>query len=238
MAMGAPYRTAAPPGRSRQRSFFQIVAVALLLAITTGALFWWSGPRLLAPVEDFVQGPGGAIAYVSLSNQIREQSGEFWTGGDVQIRLDQEEFSGMLSSVLLTGRQSTDPIQRVRGSLVNGEMKVESVVHLPFDVVPERFRGPLGLSLRLNPVVTDRGLVQFRITRAFAGRVPISPTLIRWVGRLISVSVPGYDAREATVLLPLSDMVSQSLGRRLEIKEFSAGGGQLHLTIAMETKKE
>lgn len=238
MEIAAQRPTAKPPVPSRRRSVGRAVAVLLLLTLLVGGLLWWSGPLLIAPVENFTQGPGGTVAYVSLSNQIREQSAEFWTGGDVHIRLDEAEFSGMLSSALLTGRQPTDPIHRVRGSLVDGEVKVETVIYLPSASVPERFQGPLGLKLRLHPVVTEKGLVQFRITRAFAGRIPISPRLIRWVGRLIPFTVPGYDAREATILLPLGDMVSRSLGRRLEIKEFSAEGGQLNLTIAMPTQSD
>ena len=236
MAIAAPRPAATPSGSLYPAG--RIVAAVLILLVATGTLLWWSGPLLLAPVEDFAQGPGGAVAYVSLSNQIRDQSAEFWTGGDVHIRLTQEEFSGMLSSALLTGRKPGDPIQRVRGSLVDGEVKVESVVHLPFAVVPDRFRGPLGLKLRLSPVVTETGLVQFRITRAFAGRVPISPALLRLAGRIAPVAMPGYDAGQATILLPLSDMVSGSLGRRLEIKEFHTGNGHLTLTIAMPTNPE
>lgn len=233
MAIAASQRTAARTAPSRLRAFTRrTVNLLLLLAVGTG-LLWWTGPTLLAPAEDFVQGPSGAVAYVSLSNQIREQSAAFWKGGDVQIRLGQEEFSGMLASALLTGRGPEDPLRRVRGSLVGGEIKVETVIYLPFARVPERFQGPLGLRLRLHPVVTETGLVQFQITRAFAGRVPISPALIRWAGRLLAVQTPGFDARTATISLPLGDMVSQALGRKLEIKEFSADQGRLNLLIAM-----
>lgn len=221
------------PRASRLRRFSRKAFAILLLAVLASGLFWWKAPGLLAPVDEFAQGPGGAVAYVSLSNQIRDQSAQFWTGGDVQIRLDQDEFSGMLSSALLTGRGPGDPIQRVRGSLVDGEIKVETVLHLPFDSVPERLQGPLGLKLRLHPVVTETGLVQFRITRILAGRIPISPVLLRWADRVVPLSAPGFDAREATISLPLGEMVSRTLGRKLEIKQVNADDGQLHLTIAM-----
>ncbi|MFZ5813922.1 MAG: hypothetical protein ACOY93_01285 [Bacillota bacterium] len=227
MAVTAP--PVAAPHPARRRSLLRSAAALLLLP----GLLWWSGPALLAPVQDFAQGPGAAVAYVSLSHQIREQSAQFWTGGDVQIRLAQEEFSGMLASALLTGRRPTDPIQRVRGSLAGGEVKVEAVLSLPYSQVPERFRGPIGLRLWLQPVVTRSGLVQFRITRAHAGRIPVSPALIRLAGRLLPATAPGFNAAAAAIDLPLSDMVSGSLGRRLEIKRFSAESGQLHLTIAV-----
>lgn len=238
MASAAPDTAAARPRASRLRTASRVALALVLISAMAGGLLWWSAPSLLSPVDDFEQGPGGALAYVSLSNQIREQSSEFWTGGDVEIRLDQEEFSGMLSSALLTGRRPGDPIQRVRGSLVEGEIKVETVLYLPYEAVPERLRGPVGLRLRLDPVVTETGLVQFRITRAFAGRIPISPALIRWVGSMLPVTVPGYDPREAAISLPLGDMVSRSLGRKLEIKRFSSDGGQVHLMIAMPNEAE
>jgi hypothetical protein len=233
MAIAAPRDPGTQTAPSRLKSFSRKAAAAILLLSITAGLLWWSAPVLLAPAEDFLQGPGGAVAYVSLANQIREQSAAFWAGKDIEIRLSEAEFSGMLSSALLTGRKPEDPIQRIRGSLDGGEITVEAVIHLPYEPVPERLRGPLGLRLRLNPVVTEHGVVRFRITRAFAGRIPISPSLIRWAGRLVPIHRPGLDAREATISLPLGDMVSQTLGRKLQIKRFSAENGHLNLTIAM-----
>jgi len=76
-------------------------------------------------------------------------------------------------------------------------------------------------------------VIQFRIRRAYLGRIPVSPGLIRLVGRFVRVNVQGYSAQEAAFALPVSDMVSQALGRRIEIRSFTAEAGQLHLTIAM-----
>ncbi len=239
MAVSAPRPLPPRPRPARWRLAVRTTTVLVLTAILATGLVWWRGPVWLAPIETFAQGPGGAVAYVTIANQIREQSAAFWTGGDVHMQLDQAEFSGMLSSALLTGRTSEDPIQRVRGSLVDGEIKVEAIVQLPNSPLPERFRGPIGVRLRLNPVVTERGLVQFQITRAYAGRVPIPPTLIRWVGRLFPViDIAGFDARAAAISLPLGDMVSSSLGRKLEIKRVSANDGRLQITIAMPDEVE
>lgn len=232
MSILRPVQTTARP-TSRRRVLRSAVLLLVLALPVLAGLLWWAAPALLAPVEPFQQGPGGAIAYVSVTKQIRDQSYEFWTGGDVQIRLSEGEVSGMLSSALLTGRQPGDPIEKVRGHIVDGTLRVETVVTLPYEQVPQRLRGPLGISVRLSPVVTETGVVQFQIIRARVGRVPIPASLIRLAGRVYPMDRPGFSAQEATINLPISDLVSEALGRRLEIKEFTADHGELILTIAM-----
>jgi len=233
MAVPGEHTLSPRPIRYLWRTLLQTTGLLILLVILTVGVAWWRGPAWLAPVEEFAQGPGGIVAYVTIANQIREQSAEFWTGGDVYMELDENEFSGMLSSALLTGRRPGDPIQRVRGSLLEDEIKVEAVLQLGNSPLPARFHGPIGLRLRLNPIVTERGLVQFRITRAAAGRVPIPPALIRWIGGLVPIKTPGFDAREPAISLPLGDMISQTLGRRLEIKQVTTTDGRLGITFAM-----
>lgn len=131
-----------------------------------------------------------------------------------------------------------DPIQRVRGALDEGEITVEAVILLPRERVPERLRGPIGQKLWLEPIVTEGGLVQFRIARAHAGQIPVPPALIRLADRLVPTALPGFDARAATLSLPLGDMVSRTLGRNLAIKRIWAEDGQLHLTIAMLQERD
>jgi hypothetical protein len=207
---------------------------AILLALATGTLlFFVALPGLLAPVEDFAQGPSGIVGYVSLSNQLRAQSEAFWTGGDVELRLTEEEFSGMLSSALLTGRQPGDPIQRVRGTLAQGEIWIDTVLQMRSPSIPTRLQGPIGLRLQLVPEVAPSGDVLFRINRTTLGRLPIPPALIRLLGEAEVIDFPGFDARTASISLPLGDLVATSLGRRLEIKQVLAERGLLSLTIAL-----
>jgi len=208
---------------------------ALILALLCTALagLWWRLPALLAPVADFAQGPGGTEAYVSLATQIREQSDAFRTGGDVHLRLTEAEVSGMLASALLSGGSPDGPLARVRGGVDDGAILVEAVVRLPADRTPARLTGPIGVRLRLAPEVAGSGVIHFRITRAAVGKVSIPPALIRLAGRLLRPDWPGYDAREAAFVLPISELISQALGRRIEIRAFTAEAGQLHLTIAM-----
>lgn len=221
------------PGASRLPRRIALPAAVLLLLPLGALLFVLVLPGLLAPVEDFVQGPSGIVGYVSLSNQLRAQSETFWTGGDVVLRLNEEEFSGMLSSALLSGRQPGDPIRRVRGALAQGEIRVDMVLQLSRPSVPLPLRGPIGLHLRLVPEVAPSGHVVFRISGASLGRVAIPPSFIRLLGLLDVIEFPGLDARSASISLPLGDLVAASLGRRLEIKEVLAEKGLLSLTIAL-----
>ncbi len=224
---------AAQERRRRVSRGVSFVRPALALLCTTLLLLWWSAPGLLAPVADFEQGPGGTEAYVTVATQIRAQSAAFWTEGDVHLSLNAAEVSGMLSSALLSGGSPEGPLARVRGGVDDGAILVEAVLQPPADRVPRRLAGPVGLRLRLAPEVAETGVIHFRITRAYLGRVPVSPGLIRLAGHLIRPEWRGYDARQAAFVLPISDMISQALGRRIEIRSFSAESGLLNLTIAM-----
>lgn len=206
-----------------------LAALPFLLA----AAAWAYGPYWIAPVDDFAQGPGGAVAYVSLYRQLQQQSHHFWTGGDVRISMNQAEFSGMLSSALLSGRTDEAPVRKVRAGLVDGEIRVETVLRLRHPQIPERYQGPVGLKLRLHPDV-DEGQVRFRITRATLGRIPIPTKLIQWAGRLVDIPIPGFNPAEPAILLPVSDMVTAQWGRQITIKQFTADDGQLALVMSME----
>lgn len=210
-----------------------LVGVAVLLALAV----WAYGPYWLAPVEDFAQGPGGAVAYVSLYQQLNRQGGQFWAGGDLTIVMNQEEFSGMVSSALLSGRRPENPIRKVRTTLIDGEIRVETILQLPYEQVPERYRGPIGLKLRLRPAVAQNGVVQFQISRATVGRIPIPTALIRWAGRAFPINAPGFNAQDPSISLPVSDAIASHFGRQVRIKQFSANGGQMSMVIAMQQQK-
>lgn len=213
-------------------------ALAALIALPSVALLslWAYGPYWIAPVEDFTQGPGGAIAYVSLYNQIQTQQADFWTGGDVTLEMNQVEFSGMLSSALLSGQGQQHPIRKVRAGLADGEIRVETVLELPYASIPARYRGPVGLKLRLLPVVAENGVLRFQITRATLGRIPVPTRLIHWAGRLIPVTAPGFNPEGPSVMLPAGDMIARQLGRSVTIKQFASDAGKLKLVVAMTPK--
>jgi hypothetical protein len=210
-------------------------ALAALVALPSlGLLSLWAyGPYWIAPVEDFAQGPGGAIAYVSLYNQIQSQQADFWTGGDVTIEMNQTEFSGMLSSALLSGQSERDPIRKVRAGLADGEIRVETVLKFPYASIPQRYQGPVGLKVQLIPVVADNGVVRFQITRAALGRIPVPAKLIQWAGKLFPITAPGFNPEGPSVMLPVGDMIARQLGRSVTIKQFASDQGKLKLVVAM-----
>lgn len=194
-------------------------------------ILWLFGPAWLAPVEDFPQGPGGAAAYVSLYRQL-QRSG-FWRGQEAQVNLSEEEFSGMLSSALLSGRREQDLIRKVRGSLLEGEIAVETVLRFQHPRLPRRYRGPVGLRLRLHPEVTGDGQVQFVIRGATVGRLPVSPRVIRWGRWFLPKGSTRLDLAKPAVLLPLGDLLAAQTGRRLMVKEVSARQGVVSIVVAL-----
>ena len=129
--------TPAPPVR-RATTSAKASWIRPALALLCAALLalWLALPALLAPVAEFEQGPGGTQAYVSVATQIREQSLAFWTAGDVHLRLDEAEVSGMLSSALLSGGSPDGPLARVRAGVDDGAILVEAVLQPPADRVP------------------------------------------------------------------------------------------------------
>jgi hypothetical protein len=224
----------------RRRSFPQLLLRALFwlvaLAVAGAGALWLFGPALIAPREDFVQGPGGVVAYISLSNQLRSQTAQFLTGKDVRLVVKAEEFSGMVSSALLSGRQATNPITKVRASLPDGQIRVDMVLDLPYEQVPERFQGPVGVTLHLQPIVAVGGQLRFQITGATLGRIPVPVRFIKWAGQRLKLNINGYDPREATIQLPISDVVAGSLGRNIAIKQFTCAQGQLTLVMTSSRK--
>ena len=229
--------------RQRRRGFFRIffsfLAFLLILLIAGAAGLWYIGPDLIAPREEFTQGPGGVVAYISLSTQLRTQTQAFLSGQDVRLAMNQDEFSGMVSSALLSNRQAGNPVRKVRAFLPEGQIQVDTILELPYDKVPEQFRDrPIGLTLDLQPTVTESGDVQFRIIYAKVGRIRVPVSLIKWAGRRIPVAVAGFDAKEATIALPVGDLIASNFGRNINIKEFTSHDGQLALVMNMPQKKK
>jgi hypothetical protein len=234
----------APRTRPRRRSrlvrtLLRAAAALIVLVALAAGILWYFGPELVAPVDNFVQGPGGAVAYISMARQIAEQAPEFWTGKDVRLTFTESEFSGMLSSALLSGRQPDSPIRRVRSSLLDNRIQVETILSLHDERVPAQFRDtPIGVTVRLRPTVTPAGQIQFEISRASLGRIPVPTALIRWAGRHLPVSTPGFDAAKATFTLPVSEMITNQFGRNVQLKDFAVTDQDLTLSIAMSQHKK
>lgn len=230
--MATHVRRRQPRNHVRILLLFLVGLLGLTLAAAAG--FWLYGPTLLLPREDFEQGPGGAIAYIGLSNQLRSQMNEFWSGDDVRLTMNQDEFSGMVSSAILSGQRPSNPITKVRSYLPEGEIQVDMVMVLPYEQVPEKFRNqPIGVTLDLEPTVDRFGQIEFRITYAKVGRIPVPVSLIKQAGRRFGLNVVGYDAEEAAVQLPITDLIAVNFGRNIVIREFTSSKGNLTLVMAM-----
>lgn len=208
----------------RRRLITLLAVLALLAGLVYGLI-----PALLAPVEDFPQGPGGAMAYASLSQQVRAQYAAFWGGKNVELVLTEPEFSGVVSSVLLTGQRAESPIRKVRATLTPGAIGVDAVVRLEQAPGPERFHGPFGLRLTLAPALVD-GTVRFHIAQAKVGRLPLPPRVIALIGNRI----PGFNATEATFDLPLAGWLSTQLGHEVRILGLAAESGKLRMTVSLD----
>jgi hypothetical protein len=231
-AMATPVQRRKP--RNYVRLLLLFLAGLLSLTLAAAAGFWLYGPSLLAPRENFEQGPGGAVAYIGLSNQLRAQMDEFWSGQDVRLTMNQEEFSGMVSSAILSGQTPANPVTKVRSYLPEGEIQVDMIMVLPYAEVPEQFRNqPIGVTLDLEPTVDRFGQIEFRITYAKLGRIPVPVSLIKQVGRRFGINTVGYDAEEAAIRLPITDLIAGNFGRNIVIREFISSSGTLSLLMAM-----
>lgn len=203
----------------------RLIAGALVLML--GVALWFAGPYLLAPNEDFPQGPGGAVAYISLAQQVRDQWARVRDGGEIRLVMTESEFSGLLSSALLSGRGEERVIRKVQGHLVGEAIRVDAILESHDPRLPDRYQGPVGLTLHLDPGVADDGKVQFEIMKATAGHIPLPMLLVRWSG--LWLKVPGFDAEHVALTLPVTSLIEGQLGRQVQVTQFAARGGKLYL---------
>jgi uncharacterized protein YpmS len=214
----------------------KLIVLPMLLLLLPGislSLLWVYGPVLVAPQENFVQGPGGAVAYVNLWRQVQAQQAAFWSGQEVEIRIEEAELSGMISSALLSGRAATDPLRKVRTQMIDQQIRVETILHAHDSRVPNRYQGLVGLNLRLQPTVEEDGLVRFQITRTQLGTLPIPIWLIQWLGRYVPADTPHFQAREAAIRFPLSEMIASQLGRSVLVKGLEVRGEELRIRLSL-----
>jgi hypothetical protein len=209
-----------------------LVTILILLGLLPAGV-WFFGPALIAPRVNFEQGPGGAIAYISIAQQLRTQATALWNGKDISLKVTEPEFSGMLSSALLSGRTQHNPLRKVRAELRADQIRVESVLMVIDDRVPKRFQGPIGLELWVRPQMAAGAQVRFQITSAAIGRIPVPIRLIQWAGRTLQVDTPGFSASDAAITLPLGDMVGSQIGRKVELKQFSVQQAELTMMAAV-----
>ncbi|HEY3368735.1 MAG TPA: hypothetical protein VGK74_27065 [Symbiobacteriaceae bacterium] len=212
-----------------------LFTVVVLLGATALAI-WTYGPAWIAPAPDFPQGPGGALAFVSLSTQLRTQARQLARGEPVRLTLTEQEFSGVVSSALLSGWRGPGDQPKVRSLLENGLIRQEMVVRFQDPAVPERFRGPVGLRVWLEPRITPGAPARFRIVRGMVGRIPLSAAAIRRLSQASGFQPAGFDPAEPALVLPVESLISENLGRSFSIREFAVTGQKVTLTVALGTR--
>lgn len=209
-----------------------VVSLFWLLVAAVGAA-WVFGPAWIAPLKDFPASPGGAVAYISLATQLRQQGTQIATGKDFTVEMNEEEFTGLLTSVLMSNKQPTNPLDKVHAALLPDLLQIEGVLRLPYEQIPARFQGPIGLELWLRPHLEQGGQVRLQVIRAALGRVPVPLQWIRWVGQRYPVAIPGYDPNEISISLPMADLMRQQVGRPVKVKGFRADTDKLTMTLAL-----
>ncbi|HYG59572.1 MAG TPA: hypothetical protein VD902_16030 [Symbiobacteriaceae bacterium] len=213
-----------------------IITVLVLLA-AAGAAVWRWGPEWIAPTEQFTASPGGAVAYIGMATQVRNQGAQIYAGEDFTVSFSDTEFTGLVTSALLSRKQAENPLEKVRATVAPGEIRMDAVLKLPYPEVPARFRGPIGLTLWLQPTVEHGSNVRFQLTRAAIGRIPVPLSTVRWAGEKYAAAVPGYDARDIAFSLPLGDLLGQQMGRPVIIKRMDTNTGTLTMTLAFPAKQ-
>jgi hypothetical protein len=214
-----------------RRLIGRLLSLVIILPLLAGATLWFAGPSLFAPVEDFPQGPGGAIAYISLLKQLQPQLGKLLTGKDLTLVMSPAEANGMLASALLAGRKPGAPIQKVRSSLGDNVITVDLILQFDKPAVPERFRGPIGLRLDLVPVMAPDGRLDGHVRSVKLGKVPVPLALVRWAGEHFALATPEFDPSGPTLRIPVSTLVSGGLGRKLTIKTIQVSDQGLTLNV-------
>lgn len=206
------------------RTIVWLLGILLALVLTL--------PYLLRPTLSFQQGPGGEVAYISLLRQLTSQAVSVARGNPVQLRLTEEEFSGLVSSAVLSDWEGPIPQPRLRTRLVDGNIRLEAIVPLDQMDQPWRLIRAVGLTLDLSPSVPPNGPPRFRILHAAIGRIPVSPGVIRLLGKTFAGQVPELDPNEPALLLPMDDLVIAALNRGLTVKQMQVQGNTVLLTVS------
>lgn len=205
--------------------------IALLaFPIVLVVLFFLSLPLLIQPVESFEQGPGAAVAYVSLAQQLRAQEVALAQGGQITLRFSEEEWNGLLASAILSGRGTDFPVKRIRSILLTDGVRLDSIIEPPAGALPSQFDRPIGLQVDLHLLtLADRSLT-FDISGLRLGYLTVPNYALRELGPRLGNPLPGLDTEHLRLTLPLADLVEAEIKRSVKLEEISLRPGQVILT--------
>lgn len=192
--------------------------------------FFLSLPILIQPVEQFEQGPGAAVAYVSLAQQLRAQEIALAQGGQITLRFTEEEWNGLLASAILSGRGPNFPVKRIRSVLLEDGVRLDSIVEPPPGALPSQFQRPIGLQVDLHLLtLTDRALT-FEISGLRLGYLTVPNYALRELGPRLGNPLPGLDTERLRLTLPLADLVEAQVKRSVKLDQITLRPGQVILT--------
>lgn len=205
--------------------------IALLaFPIVLALLFILFLPTLISPVEQFEQGPGAAVAYISLAQQLRAQEPTLAKGGRITLRFTDSEWNGLLASAILSGRGPEFPIKRVRSVLLQDGVRLDSIVEPPKGALPRMFERPIGLQVDLHLLSTDERSLTFDLSNLRLGYLTVPNYALRELAPRLGDPLPGFDAEQLRFTLPLADIVEAQIERSVKLSEISLRPGQVVLT--------
>ncbi|HLO02815.1 MAG TPA: hypothetical protein VK191_06905 [Symbiobacteriaceae bacterium] len=187
-------------------------------------------PTLIGPVEQFEQGPGAAVAYVSLVQQLRAQEGALTKGGRITLRFTEAEWNGLLASAILSGRGEGFPVKRIRSALLSDGVRLDSIIEPPPGALPGQFERPLGLQVDLHLIALDERTLSFELSSLRLGYLTVPNYALRELAPRLGNPLPGFDSERLRLTMPLADMVEAQIKRSVKLSEISLQPGQVILT--------
>lgn len=220
--------------RDQERNLRRTIVALLAFPVLIPILFWIFLPSLLSPVAPFEQGPGAAVAYISLVQQLRAQQSTLDRGGALTLRFTEPEWNGLLASAILSGRGADFPVKRVRSFLLTDGVQLDTIIEPPPGALPSRFERPIGLQADLQLLSLDGGRsVTFGLSRLRLGWLTVPNSALKLIVPRLGNPLPWFDPSGLRLTLPLADMVEAQIGRPIKLTQVSLRPGQVVLTATV-----
>lgn len=187
-------------------------------------------PKLIEPIDPFEQGPGAAVAYVSLVQQLRAQEEIVASGGQITLHLTEQEWNGLLASAILSGKGSDFPVKRIRSALLQDGLRLETIIEPPPGTLPRQLERPIGLRADLRLLALDERTLSFTLADLRLGYLPVPNYALRTLAPRLGNPLPGFDLTNLRLTLPLADLVEGQVHRNVSLNSVNLGDGRVLLT--------
>jgi hypothetical protein len=220
---------------AKERNLRRTIMALLAFPVVVTLLFLIFLPNLLSPVESFEQGPGAAVAYVSLTQQLRAQEASLARGGQITLRFTEPEWNGLLASAVLSGRGETFPVKRIRSVLLQDGVRLDTIIEPPPGAVPRWFERPIGLQTDLHLIAQDGRTATFGVANLRLGWLTVPSAALRQLAPRLGNPLPDFDPASLRITLPIAQMIEGQIKRSVQLKEISLRPGQVILTAEVGT---